>query len=68
MSLRPSQGNHSHIPTILVLHLCFLSSAEEEDNSSISISDVGVIRECLESQMKDPSSMKVERQIRFVER
>jgi hypothetical protein len=65
VSLRRGQGNHSHIPTILFLLLCFLSSAEEEHKNSISISDGGAICECLESNMKYPSSMKVERQIRY---
>ena len=68
MSLHRDQGNHSHILTILVLLLCFLSSAEEEDKSCISISDAGAIRVCSVSQMKCPSSRKVERQFRYERR
>ena len=44
MSLLRDQGNRSHILTILLPLLCFLSPAEEEDENCISISDVEAIR------------------------
>ena len=66
MSLLRGQGNHNHIPTILVLLRCFLSSAEEEERKGISVFDVEAIREGSKSQMmKYPSSKIVEIQNRY---